>query len=204
MTGIYAGGKAVLTVSRSRFLAFAHPLGSLDDVREWRRRNKIEYPDARHIPYAYVYDGEYHGDDDGEPSGSAAIPLVNLLKEFTAERTLIVVVRYFGGQLLGTKNLARAFKEAGRQALLATVWGPLVTTTVAVLEGPPEQMGELHRFVQQTNARIVNIAYNNKINATLAFDVFESDYLRLSLGPDWRIVSQVTESVVAKPDAIKE
>jgi len=190
MGGVITGGQGEILVSRSRFCSFVFPIKTLTEVKDTLNRIKRQYPDAKHIPYAYVFDATTFADDDGEPSGTAGYPLLNLLRQANAERTLLLVVRYFGGQLLGSKRLLQAFKEAGKIAVTGTVWGRIETSTSVTLSGPLEQMGQLSRFVEETNAHIDNIHYNNKINVTLVFTRVDDEALAKLLGEGWLVVAK--------------
>ena len=106
----------------SKFLSFAFPVSTVDEamarVEEMRRR----YHDARHCCYAYSLGVEQpatRANDDGEPSGTAGRPILGQISSFGLNNVLIVVVRYFGGILLGTGGLTVAYKTAAAEALRA-------------------------------------------------------------------------------------
>ena len=104
----------------SKFMAFAYPVASVDDVKAHLDNLRKKYFDARHHCYAYILgaDGSsYRANDDGEPSGTGGHPIHGQLLSFELTDTLIVVVRYFGGILLGASGLANAYKAAARDAL---------------------------------------------------------------------------------------
>lgn len=104
----------------SKFLAFAYPVESEDQVRDIVRSLKKEYYDARHHCYAYRigYDGSsWRANDDGEPSSSAGRPILGQLLSRELSDVLVVVVRYFGGIKLGIPGLIRAYKESTAAAL---------------------------------------------------------------------------------------
>ena len=102
----------------SRFLGFAIPCGSERQAAEIIAEKRKEYWDARHAVYAYVLsDGTARFSDDGEPHGTAGKPVLDVLKSSNLENVLIVVVRYFGGILLGTGGLVRAYTAAACAAL---------------------------------------------------------------------------------------
>ena len=104
----------------SKFLAFAYPVLTVEEVKEHLERLRKEYFDARHHCYAYILGADratYRANDDGEPSGTGGRPIHGQLLSFDVTDTLIVVVRYFGGVLLGASGLANAYKTAARDAL---------------------------------------------------------------------------------------
>lgn len=104
----------------SKFLAFAFPVSSVEEVKAHLDALRKEYFDARHHCYAYIlgpYKETYRANDDGEPSGTGGRPIHGQLLSADLTNTLIVVVRYFGGILLGASGLANAYKAAARDAI---------------------------------------------------------------------------------------
>lgn len=105
----------------SRFIAFAIPVKTTDEVKENIQFLHKKYHDARHICYAYVLGAdtvEYRTNDDGEPSGTAGKPIHGVLLTHKLTDVLIAVVRYFGGVKLGTSGLIAAYREASADAIL--------------------------------------------------------------------------------------
>ncbi|MBP7264380.1 MAG: YigZ family protein [Spirochaetia bacterium] len=112
---------AELQVSNSRFLAELAPADSVDDARAFIARRKAAHPEATHHVPAFVVGGgnsvvEFCS-DDGEPSGTSGRPLLAVLKGSGLGNAVIVVTRWFGGTLLGTGGLVKAYSEAGKLAL---------------------------------------------------------------------------------------
>ena len=104
----------------SKFLAFAYPVRTTDDVKTHLDELRKQYFDARHHCYAYILGPNkdaYRANDDGEPSGTGGRPIHGQLLSADLTDTLIVVVRYFGGILLGASGLANAYKTAARDAI---------------------------------------------------------------------------------------
>ncbi len=104
----------------SKFLAFAYPVHNLDEVKAHLEQLRKDYFDARHHCYAYILGPRkdaFRANDDGEPSGTGGRPIHGQLLSADLTDTLIVVVRYFGGILLGASGLANAYKTAARDAI---------------------------------------------------------------------------------------
>lgn len=104
----------------SKFLAFAYPVRTSDEVKAHLDVLRKQYFDARHHCYAYILGPNkdaYRANDDGEPSGTGGRPIHGQLLSADLTDTLIVVVRYFGGILLGASGLANAYKTAARDAI---------------------------------------------------------------------------------------
>lgn len=117
----------------SKFLAFACPVSDEQQIREKTDALHKKYFDARHHCYAWRLGADgthYRANDDGEPSGSAGKPILGQIVSAGLTNTLVVVVRYFGGILLGTGGLAQAYKRAAADALAhATVISGMLMET---------------------------------------------------------------------------
>jgi uncharacterized YigZ family protein len=102
----------------SRFLSFGYPVAQADEIYQLINGLKKKYHDARHHCYAYrlgAVNPDFRANDDGEPSGTAGKPILGQLVAYEVTNTLVVVVRYFGGTLLGTGGLINAYRSATRQ-----------------------------------------------------------------------------------------
>lgn len=106
----------------SKFIAYAYPILSVNDVKERLQELKKEHPKAVHHCYAYRignHNNEFRANDDGEPSGSAGRPILGQIDSAELTNVLVVVVRYFGGTLLGVPGLINAYKTVAAEALSA-------------------------------------------------------------------------------------
>lgn len=104
----------------SRFIAFACPVFSVDEVRTIIEKIKKEHYSAKHHCYAYLLGIDhlsYRANDDGEPYGTAGKPILGQINAYSLTNILIVVVRYFGGKLLGTGGLINAYRSAAEDAI---------------------------------------------------------------------------------------
>ena len=104
----------------SRFISFAFPVNSEDEIREIVQSIKKEHHSARHHCYAWRMGAEkllFRGNDDGEPSSTAGKPILGQIQSFDLTNILIVVVRYFGGTLLGVSGLINAYRNAALDAI---------------------------------------------------------------------------------------
>ena len=119
-TTITAPGTGDFRDRGSKFLAYSYPVHSVFDVKEKLQALKKEHPKATHHCYAYRIgiDGtQFRANDDGEPSGSAGKPILGQIDSMGLTNVLVVVVRYFGGSLLGVPGLIHAYKTATASAL---------------------------------------------------------------------------------------
>ena len=111
-------GASEYVEKRSRFLGLVQPVGSEDEAREIIAACKKQYHDARHNCWCYIIrGGAVRYSDDGEPQGTAGLPMLEVFKREGVENVVCVVTRYFGGVLLGTGGLLRAYTKSAKDAL---------------------------------------------------------------------------------------
>ena len=113
-----------ITERKSKFISYVIPVESEDEVKPILEEYRKKYYNARHVCWAYMLGHEreeFRINDDGEPSGTAGKPILGQINSFELTNVLIIVVRYFGGTLLGTGGLIRAYKEAAALAIENTV-----------------------------------------------------------------------------------
>ena len=116
---IVAAGESEIVIQKSRFLGYCVPISNEAEAQEALNALRKQHYDARHCCYAFrLHDGGVtRSSDDGEPSGTAGAPILSVLSGAGAENVLCAVVRYFGGVLLGTGGLVRAYGSAASEAL---------------------------------------------------------------------------------------
>ncbi|MFY0674937.1 MAG: YigZ family protein [Bacteroidia bacterium] len=103
----------------SRFIAYTFGVSSKSGIEDALKKLAELHPKARHVCYAYkLLNGEYRANDDGEPSGSAGLPILNQIKSADVVNVLVAVVRYFGGTKLGVSGLINAYKITANEALI--------------------------------------------------------------------------------------
>lgn len=164
----------------SKFLAFAFPVRSTDEVKQHLEALCKEYFDARHHCYAYILGSTkdvYRVNDDGEPSGTGGRPIHGQLLSADLTDTLIVVVRYFGGVLLGASGLANAYKTAARDAI---EHAEIVEKTIDVryrLQFEYVLMNDVMRIVKEFGLTPMNQDYN--LDCRLELSVRQSQSVRL-------------------------
>lgn len=121
---VFRGGEGEITEKKSRFIATVRPVQTEEEAAELIESVKKKYWDARHNCYAYVL-GQNQDiqrySDDGEPGGTAGRPMLDVLLGENIHDTLVVVTRYFGGVLLGTGGLVRAYQGAAKEGLASSL-----------------------------------------------------------------------------------
>ena len=108
---------AEIIVKKSKFIATLYEANSKDEAEKILQDIRKKYFDAKHHCYAYIIEKIEKCSDDGEPSGTAGAPLLTLLKSANLTNVIIIVTRYFGGILLGTGGLVRAYTESAKNAI---------------------------------------------------------------------------------------
>ena len=166
---------------RSKFLAFAIPVTSVEEVKEHLAFYQKKYFDARHCCYAYVLGADrltFRANDNGEPSGTAGKPILGQLNSNELTDVLVVVVRYFGGIKLGTSGLIVAYREATADALSrAEVIEKTVDEEITFSFEYPFMNGVM-RIVKEEEPAIVSQSYDNDCVMTLRIRKSRMDRLR--------------------------
>lgn len=178
---ISAPSEGYYTEKRSKFLAFAHHVDTVDQVKDIIAGYRKKYYDARHVCYAYMLGPErqdFRANDDGEPSSTAGKPILGQINSNELTDILIVVVRYYGGVNLGTSGLIVAYREAAADAIAhATVETRHVEELVKYSFSYP-QMNDVMRIVKDMNPRIISQTYDNTCEIILSIRKSESQTLR--------------------------
>ena len=160
---ITALAEGIYTEKRSKFIAMALPVRTLEEIKEHLEKYQKQYYDARHVCYAYMLGHErkdFRANDNGEPSGTAGKPILGQINSNELTDILVVVVRYFGGIKLGTSGLIQAYKAAAVEAISAA---EIVEKTVdddveVVFEYP--FMNDVMRIVKEEEPQIVSQSYD--------------------------------------------
>ena len=149
---IEAPVQAVYKDQKSRFIAFAYPVESEEEVKELLAKCRKEYHDARHhcLAYRIGYDGSrWRSSDDGEPSGTAGRPILGQIDSAGLSDVAVIVVRYFGGIKLGVPGLIAAYKEASRSALQSAVRVKKTAGNSYLLRFGYESMPEMMKLLKE-------------------------------------------------------
>ncbi|MDD6388415.1 MAG: YigZ family protein [Bacilli bacterium] len=106
-----------IIINKSRFIGILMPVDNIEDINNILNNIKNEYKDATHYCYAYIIDNTKRFNDDGEPGGTAGMPILNVIEQNNLNHVLIVVVRYFGGIKLGAGGLVRAYSKISSECI---------------------------------------------------------------------------------------
>ena len=178
---IDVAGEGIYSEKRSKFLAFAIPVQTLDDVKREVESYQKKYYDARHVCYAYRL-GErrelFRANDNGEPSGTAGKPILGQIDSRELTNVLVIVVRYFGGIKLGTSGLIVAYKAAAAEALDATEHVEKTINGEILLKFSYPLLNDVLRIVKEENPRIVEQIFDNECVVRLSIRLSRMPRLR--------------------------
>ncbi len=156
----------------SKFIGYVFPVKDLEDIKEQMQLLKELHPKARHICSAYrlgFTPEEVRSNDDGEPSGSAGKPILNTILSNNVHFTLVAVVRYFGGTLLGVSGLIQAYKEASLEAFSAAEIIEIEPMKTLEVHFSYPQMNEVMKVIKKYPIQIVEQEVNNDCMYQLSF-----------------------------------
>ncbi|MEE1089848.1 MAG: YigZ family protein [Paludibacteraceae bacterium] len=164
----------------SKFYAFAYPVQSVEQIKEILAEKRKEYYDARHVCYAYMLGYErnvFRANDDGEPSGTAGRPILGQINSSNLTDILIIVVRYFGGTLLGTSGLIQAYKTSAAEAIAAATIEERIVEKTFVSKFGYQDLNAVMRIMKDFDLAIVNQI--QEMDCTLYFRIRLGDIERV-------------------------
>ena len=181
---VLSGASDEIVVQKSRFIGFAFPCKTESEALCCIKKLKDQYHDATHHCYAYII-GENSGimrySDDGEPGGTAGLPIINVLRSKGVVDCCIVVVRYFGGTKLGTGGLARAYTQGCQIALRAAKLVRMEKTLVQFCRVPYSCWDSIQRLLPRIPARIDSVSYGADIEFSLYARIHDSSSVTESI-----------------------
>lgn len=164
---IYCGGQAEIIEKKSRFIATVNPVKTEEDAIQFIESMKKKYWNATHNCFAYVI-GEHFQiqrcSDDGEPSGTAGKPMLDVLLGEEIHDVVVVVTRYFGGTLLGTGGLVRAYSSSTKEGLLASKVITKMHGQKVSVETDYNGLGKIQYILGQRGLTILNSVYTDKVD----------------------------------------
>jgi uncharacterized YigZ family protein len=189
-----------LAVMNSKFISTLAPAFSIDEARSFMARIRKEFADASHNVPVYIIGGgntvtEYFL-DDGEPSGTSGKPALAVLRGSGLGDAALVITRYFGGTLLGTGGLVKAYTESAQLVVNAVGRGRRVPVYIAMIALPYNLLERLRLIVIRQRGEILGEDFGADITMTVrppveVFEIFQNDLRELSAG---KIQAEVIES----------
>lgn len=182
-------------IKKSRFICRAEPISDRQHAMQILQQAKRDFPDARHHCWAYVLGNQVSAamSDDGEPTGTAGKPILNVLQHKHIGDIILVVVRYFGGIKLGAGGLVRAYSAAAQMAIDALPLTEFVSLTEVVLVFDFAQEQSVRHWAQVHDAQIHEVTYADKVSMELAMTTEQVSHIKefaLALGIELRNVLQ--------------
>ena len=189
-----------LAVMNSKFISTLAPVFSIDEARAFMARIRKEFADASHNVPVYIIGGgntvtEYFS-DDGEPSGTSGKPALAVLRGSGLGDAALVITRYFGGTLLGTGGLVKAYTESAQLVVNAVGRGRRVPVYIAMIALPYNLLERLRLIVIRQRGEILGEDFGADVTMTVrlpveVFEIFQNDLRELSAG---KIQAEVIES----------
>lgn len=167
---IYKNGTDEIVEKKSRFIANVFKVESEEQAVDIINNMKKKFWDARHNCYAYIIGDNNEVQkfsDDGEPSGTAGKPIMDIILSEKIHNCLIVVTRYFGGTLLGTGGLIRAYQEASKKGIAQSEVIDAIEGVSAYIDTDYNNMGKIQYICAEQNVLIEDIEYTDKVHIKL-------------------------------------
>lgn len=161
MLSIKNSNKYEETIKYSKFISLVFRVYNEEEVKKIINNIKKEYPSATHYCYAYIIENNIKSSDDGEPSKTAGIPILNQIIGHNLNYTLIVVIRYFGGIKLGTGLLTRTYSKVAREVIQKDNIITLIKGYNITIKFNYENIKDIDYIL--LNSRIISKEYNNNI-----------------------------------------
>lgn len=167
MYTINNNSKYELIIKNSRFICLLYKVNNQEEIKKILEKSKIDYPDATHYCYAYIIDNYQKSSDDGEPSGTAGIPMLKVLENNNLTNTLAIIIRYFGGIKLGANGLIRAYTKTLANAIQEN-------TIIELIKGLNVDITFNYNQTKEIDYLLKDIKINNKTfdnNITYNIDI---------------------------------
>ena len=164
-------GEGFYSEKRSKFLAFAHHVETIDEIKDILASYRKNYYDARHVCYAYVLGADkadFRANDDGEPSSTAGKPILGQINSYDLTNVLVIVVRYYGGVNLGTGGLIVAYRTAAADALDHATIETRLVEEVITYSFPYPMMNAVMRVIKEMQPRIVSQTFDNTCSISMS------------------------------------
>lgn len=188
---LYKGGIGEVEEKKSRFIATASPVDSEEEALKFIEEMKKKYWDARHNCFAYTIGSQnevMRCSDDGEPSQTAGKPILDVIVKSGIHNAAVVVTRYFGGVLLGTGGLVRAYSKAAQEGLAAGVVVEKIPARVFTLGTDYNSIGKLNYIAGSMDLHIIDTRYTDAVEMEIVVDLNKADIFK----------NKITEATGAK------
>ncbi len=188
---VYESGEGEIVEKKSRFIAHVYPIKEEEQALELIAQCKKEYWDARHNCYAYVLGAKQElqrFSDDGEPSGTAGKPILEVLLGEDIHNVLVIVTRYFGGTLLGTGGLVRAYSQSTKEGLVNSVITERCHGQKLAIKTDYNGLGKMQYIIAEKDIPVLDTIYADNVEI-------------ITLVPEWEyegFLKELTEATAGK------
>lgn len=158
-----------LVIKKSKFITFLYKVDDVESANEVLNNLNAKYKDATHICYAYIIDGVKRFSDNGEPGGTAGMPILGVLENKNLDHILCCVVRYFGGVKLGANGLVRAYSSSCSEAISNSIIIQLVLGKFCSISFNYDETKIIDSML--SGAIVVNKDYNDKVSYVFKIDL---------------------------------
>ncbi len=185
---------ARLEIKKSEFIAYAYPVNTREQAMFHVEQLKVKYSDARHWCWAYIIGDPDNTtsagfDDDGEPSGTAGRPILNVLKHKSIGNIIIIVVRYFGGIKLGAGGLTRAYAGSAQAAVDEMKLCPYVPMAQVQILAEFATEAQCRYVVESLNGSIDDVAYTKDVLLTITIAERDIETLKTELAMAGKVLA---------------
>jgi len=183
-----------LEIKKSEFIAYAYPVTSREQAMFHVEQLREQYPDARHFCWAYIIGDPDNTtsagfDDDGEPSGTAGRPILNVLQHKSIGNVIVIVVRYFGGIKLGAGGLTRAYAGSAQAAVDEMILNPYVPMTQIQILAEFATEAQCRYMIESLGGHIDDVAYSKQVTLTATLAEADVENLKARLAMDGRVLN---------------
>ncbi|SHM08688.1 IMPACT family protein [Mucilaginibacter sp. OK098] len=182
----------------SKFLAFAYPVNNEVDLKIQLAQLRSDHPKANHHCWAMrltIDRSVFRLNDDGEPSGTAGRPILNTLLSHDVTNLVVVVVRYFGGTLLGVPGLINAYKMATEEALKQAVIVQKTVNDIYTIEFDYLQMNDVMRIIKEDGLTIIAQSFDNNCSITVSIRKMQVNQTLSKLGKLTTVIAKYEYSL---------
>jgi uncharacterized YigZ family protein len=172
---------AELEIRKSRFIGYAIPVADRDAAMQELRRLREAHPSATHVCWALLAGGQSGMSDDGEPSGTAGRPILEVLRHHDLDGVLAAVVRYYGGVKLGAGGLVRAYTDAIASALQHAERVERIAQQELAIEVSYPDEARVRRWIEQENVELVASSYGLAVRLLMRMPTTLCDAARATL-----------------------
>lgn len=171
--------ETLLIEKKSKFISHVMPVATEEDAIAYLNKVRSTYPDATHNVYAYIIDENniFRYSDDGEPGGTAGMPVLDTIRNMGLVDVVVVITRYFGGTLLGTGGLVRAYSGSAKQGLIASGVIERTMCNIVSVKTDYDLVGKLQYSFANGGYTVVDTVYENDVTFFIASPKADTDRL---------------------------